>query len=56
MTIDELITQLQAIKDESGKPGYDIEAGHGDVDQLLLDYINNEQVSQLFGSIPMWYA
>jgi len=36
--------------------GDDIEALHGDLDGLLLTYIDDPRVTELFESQDLWYA
>ena len=52
MTKEELITELKTIKDNNS----DIEQGHGEADQLLLEYINDEDIASAFNDIEKWYA
>lgn len=46
----ELIAALKACNSS------DIEADHADADQLLIDYINNPQVTEAYNAIDKWYA
>lgn len=53
---DFLLSELNKISElqESGDGGY---AGHhAKADQLLLDYINDEKVTEAFNKIKKWYA
>jgi len=52
MTIEELIQSLKNIKANGG----DEERDHSKADRLLLDYINNQEVSDAFDAIDKWYA
>jgi hypothetical protein len=52
MTKEELIKELKSIKDTN----LDIENGHGEADQLLLEYINDEDIASAFNDIEKWYA
>jgi argininosuccinate lyase len=57
MTKEELIEELKKIKNETIEhPKYDLEDTHINLDNLLLEYIGDEQVEQLFHSIKKWYA
>lgn len=48
----ELIQKLKDIAESGGG-----EEGHVAADELLLKFINDEQVTEAFNSIPnMWYA
>ncbi len=53
MKIEELIKELKRIKDEYE---HDQECAHIEADQLLLKYINNEEVTEIFDSIEKWYS
>ncbi|KKM97958.1 hypothetical protein LCGC14_1162880 [marine sediment metagenome] len=52
MTRDELIEKLQAIKDDGPEP----EINHFNADELLLEYINDQEIEDLFNSIQKWYS
>lgn len=55
MTRDELIRRLRALAEpESGL--IDPESAHGDADRLLLEFINNPDVTMAFEAIEKWYA
>ncbi len=57
MTKEELIEKLKKIKNETIEyPRYDKEDTHMNLDNLLLEYIGDEQVEKLFHSIDKWYA
>ena len=51
MTKDELIEKLK----ELSKIG-DTEMAHHDADDLLISYINDEEISEAYGNIGKWYA
>lgn len=34
----------------------DPEIGHGDADDLLIKYINDQRVTEAFERLPRWYA
>ncbi|MCK9556366.1 hypothetical protein M0R36_11250 [bacterium] len=51
MTKDELIKRLNEIKDEGGGEG-----GHMEADDLLLEYINDPDISKAFNEIERWYS
>ncbi len=53
VSTDELIAKLKAIA-ESGQG--DQETDHVDADRLLLEYINNAEVTKAFDAISKWYA
>lgn len=53
MTIQELRAELKAIE---ARESCDPEKDHNDADNLLLKYINDDEVDRLFNSIEMWYA
>ena len=59
MTRDELIEGLNKIQEKQENPEYPNyyqTPGHEDADELLLKYINDEQVSEAFYNIEKWYA
>ena len=47
-----LIEKLQKIRGSSD----DIEEGHIDADSLLLEYIDDENISEAYSAIEKWYA
>jgi hypothetical protein len=51
MTIEQLIERLKLLQH-----GGDAEAIHVIADKLLLEFINNPEVTELFDSIEKWYA
>lgn len=52
MSIEKLIEELNKI----AKNAYDEESDHSQADKLLLEFINNEEVTKAFNSIDKWYA
>lgn len=61
MTKEELIEKLKAIKAEQVKnrisDSYcDPEADHLNADELLLEFINDPEVTKAFEYIEKWYA
>jgi hypothetical protein len=48
-----LLEQLKTLVVRSKE---DPETVHGEADDLLLEYINDEEISQLFGQIEKWYG
>lgn len=48
----ELITDLQNIRDNN----FDQEMDHKHADQLLIDYIGDEDVTKIYASIEKWYG
>ena len=52
MSKTELIDKLN----ELGEKDRDIEANHLAADDLLLEFINDAEVSEAFASIEKWYA
>lgn len=52
MTKEELLKKLAEIKKYDG----DTEAAHGDADDALLEYINDEEISNAYNIIDKWYA
>lgn len=53
--LKELKRKLQELSIQSKKGG-DIETIHGTADELLLSYINDKEVTQIFDSIEKWYS
>jgi len=53
MTKEELIEELKKI---ASRGSYDIEVNHAEADDLLLEYINDEEVTKAYSSIEKWYA
>lgn len=51
MTIEDLIGQLKYVSTST-----DWEARHELADYWLLQYINNEEVTQIFNEMDKWYA
>ena len=51
MTIDELIIAMRALEDNC-----DTEMRHVMLDDLLLAYINDDVVTEVFNSFHKWYA
>jgi hypothetical protein len=56
MTIGELLAKLLAFQELRKVGDYDTEHVHIDADQLLLDYINDQRVTDAFDDLPKWYA
>lgn len=48
-----LVTQLKALVDRSHE---DPEEAHTEADDLLLEFINDEEVSTIYGQITKYYA
>lgn len=51
MTVDELVAKLEELQSSD-----DPEDAHGSADYLLIEFINNERVTEAFGAIKKWYA
>ena len=56
MDIAKLVHELECIAQESIQMGADIEELHMQADELLLHYINNDDVITAFKNIRKWYA
>lgn len=56
MDIAKLVSELENIAQESTRMGADIEELHMEADSLLLEYINNNDVTTAFNNIRKWYA
>ncbi len=50
-----LVIGLQEIIDKQ-KGGSDVENDHADADDLLLAYINDKEISEMYEAIDKWYA
>lgn len=59
MKIEELVKKLKDLEktciNETYK-WYDAEKGHMEADQLLLQYINNPEVTEAFNDLEKWYS
>lgn len=51
MTKEELLAKLKELKSNS-----DCEDAHIEADDALLDYINDQEISESYGAIGKWYA
>jgi hypothetical protein len=51
MTKEELITKLKTLSNN-----LDIEDAHIEADELLLEYINDEDITSVSNDIEKWYA
>lgn len=49
-TKDELLARLKEVKD------YDHEAAHAEADLALLEYIDDEDITEAFEEVKTWYA
>jgi hypothetical protein len=50
LTKEELISELMKFK------GGDPEAEHAMADDLLIEYINDEDIAKAYGDVDKWYA
>ena len=50
MTKEEPLQELQAVDRD------DIRVGHQEADQLLLKFINDPEITEIYSAIPKWYA
>ena len=53
MTKEELIAELKLLVEASWS---DAEHAHSEADKLLLKFIDDEEVSEVFGEIEKYYA
>lgn len=51
MTRDELLAKLRKCAADR-----DTEGAHSNADTALLDYIADDEISELYGQIDKWYA
>lgn len=56
MSKEDLIAALKAIKAEQNLKGGYIEQNHLDADSLLLAYINDPEVTEIFTDLERWYS
>ena len=58
MNKKELIEKLQNIKKKYNpdEPFYDGEAAHIEADALLLEYINDKDIEEIYDNIKKWYS
>lgn len=56
LKLSELICDLEQLADQSLQRGADTEDIHMLADNLLLEYINNNEVTTAFRRIEKWYA
>lgn len=61
MSREEALAALKAIKDrqvlnERGYPISDVEADHGQADDILIALIDDAEVREVYESIRKWYA
>ena len=55
MDIKELKQKMREINEREGED-WDSENAHMAIDELLLEYINDEEVMELFWDVEKWYA
>ena len=53
---DFLVSELNKISERQESGDGDYEYHHAKADQLLLDYINDEKVTEAFNKIEKWYS
>lgn len=53
---DFLVSELNKIAERQSLGDGDYEFHHAKADELLLDYINNEKVTEAFNKIEKWYS
>lgn len=53
VTIDELKQKLRGI---AARGGLDPEPDHSEADDLLLEFINDPEVKEIYDSIDKWYS
>lgn len=60
MTKDELIEKLEEAANTSitykGNKHLDVECAHIEADKLLIEFINDPDVTQAYDAVPKWYA
>lgn len=53
-TLKEICNKINEAEESSGY--YDLESSHLEADNLLLEYINDEAVTEAYNDIDKWYA
>ena len=53
MTKEELLIKLRGLADGSR---FDVEHDHVEADDLLIQYINDPDITEAFDAIKKWYA
>lgn len=53
---DFLVSELNKIVEQQKSGDGDYEFHHAKADELLLSYINNENVTEAFNKIEKWYS
>lgn len=61
MTKEELIERLNGIdnkvrKGEDNGRLYDTENGHKEADALIIEFINDKEIEEVYDSVQKWYA
>lgn len=56
MTKEKLLERLQSISEAQYSGRWDGEQDHIDADKLLLEYINDSEITKAFNHIHKWYA
>ena len=56
MSPDEALAKLHALREAQDQDEGDPEQEHVDADQILLDLIGDERISEAFNSLMKWYA
>lgn len=56
MPDEKLIALREALRAIHNNGNHDPEAAHANADDLLLEYIADEETSQIYNSIHKWYA
>jgi hypothetical protein len=56
MTKQELIEELEKASKITFRGHIDPEAAHIKADELLLEYINDPEITEAFNKIERWYA
>lgn len=56
MTLEQLKIELKNIIKKYSEDSVDTEKLHIELDYALLEYINNEEITEIFEQAPRWYA
>ncbi len=51
MTKQELIEKLKELHDN-----FDVEVAHVKADDLIIEFINDEEIKEAYDNVPKWYA
>lgn len=56
MTLEELRIEIRKIHKRNQDFNTDPEQDHIDIDNLFLDYINDEEIRKMYKELEIWFA